>query len=39
MANRQLRVYAPHVELRCSELGRVNADIVDIEILEKAGYL
>jgi hypothetical protein len=32
MASRQLREHAPHVGLRCSELGRVKAVITAIRI-------
>jgi len=32
MASRQLREHAPHVGLRCSELGRVKAVIIAIKL-------
>jgi len=39
MANQQLRVYAPHAALRCSESESASPDTPEIGIIEKAGYL
>jgi predicted Zn-dependent protease len=38
MGDQQLKVCARYVGLRCSESEKVEADILGIQVIERAGY-